>query len=126
MQNPRMPPDTVDSAAHVPRGCHEVAIHGAGIVGAMTALALLRDGRRVPLASERGYHVVWPDAPVHLPRSVMPSDGKMAMTPTRAGLRVAGQVELASVDAPPDWRRALLLADRPPAIDPRPYRASRF
>jgi D-amino-acid dehydrogenase len=79
----------------------------AGIASAVLAR---RAGDRVPLASERRYHVVWPGASVHLPCPVMPSDGKMAMTPTRAGLRVAGQVELASVDAPPDWRRARLLA----------------
>jgi D-amino-acid dehydrogenase len=39
----------------------------------------------------------------------MPSDGKMANTPTAQGLRAAGQVELAGVDAPPDWRRADIL-----------------
>ncbi|MFX5776958.1 hypothetical protein ABTE06_22095, partial [Acinetobacter baumannii] len=37
---------------------------------------------------------------------LMPSDGKMGNTMTRQGLRAAGQVELARVDAPPDWRRA--------------------
>jgi D-amino-acid dehydrogenase len=35
----------------------------------------------------------------------MPSDGKMALTPTLGGLRVAGQVDLAAVSAPPEWRR---------------------
>src|SRR5690606_21036124 len=34
------------------------------------------------------------------------SDGKMALTMTRAGLRAAGQVELGGLAAPPDWRRA--------------------
>jgi D-amino-acid dehydrogenase len=62
------------------------------------------------VASERGYHVVWRDAPVHLPLPVMPSDGKMALTPTLGGLRVAGQVDLAAVSALPDWWRAELLA----------------
>jgi hypothetical protein len=54
--------------------------------------------------------VVLAKAPVRLSLPVMPSDGKMAMTPTRGGLRVAGQVELAAVNAAPDWRRAELLA----------------
>jgi D-amino-acid dehydrogenase len=66
-------------------------------------------GDAVPLESERGYHAVIEDSGVVLETPVMPSDGKMANTSTRAGLRVSGQVELASVDAPPDWRRADIL-----------------
>jgi D-amino-acid dehydrogenase len=83
------------------------ALIAAGIASAALARQL---GDRIPLASERGYHVVLANAPVRLCLPVMPSDGKMAMTPTRGGLRVAGQVELAAVSAAPDWRRAELLA----------------
>lgn len=90
----------------------EVACERAVIAAGIASAALARQaGDRILLASERGYHVVWPDAPVHLPLPVMPSDGKMALTPTLGGLRVAGQVELAAVSAPPDWRRADLLAN---------------
>jgi D-amino-acid dehydrogenase len=39
----------------------------------------------------------------------MPGDAKMAITSTRGGLRVSGQVELASTSAAPDWRRAEIL-----------------
>jgi D-amino-acid dehydrogenase len=39
----------------------------------------------------------------------MPSDGKMAFAMTPAGLRTGGQVELAGLDAAPDWRRADVL-----------------
>ena len=88
----------------------DVACERAVICAGIASAALARQaGDRIPLASERGYHVVWPDAPVRLGLAVMPSDGKMALTPTRGGLRVAGQVELAAVSAPPDWRRADLL-----------------
>ena len=88
----------------------DVACERAVICAGIASAALARQaGDRIPLASERGYHVVWPDAPVQLGLPVMPSDGKMALTPTRGGLRVAGQVELAAVSAPPDWRRADLL-----------------
>lgn len=82
------------------------AIVAAGIGSGALAKAA---GDHVPLVSERGYHVVvaapevWPEIPV------MPSDGKMANTMTRAGLRAAGQVELARVDAAPNWRRADIL-----------------
>lgn len=84
----------------------ERAVIAAGIRSA--ALARLA-GDAVPLAAERGYHVQIA-APEAAPRTpVMPSDGKMANTLTRNGLRAAGQVELAAPDAPPNWRRADIL-----------------
>lgn len=66
-------------------------------------------GDRVFLASERGYHgvIASPAAGPRLP--IMPSDGRMANTPTPAGLRLSGQVELAHVDAEPDWARVEIL-----------------
>jgi D-amino-acid dehydrogenase len=42
---------------------------------------------------------------------MMPYDGKMAITPTERGLRVAGQVEIAGLAAAPNWRRAEILRD---------------
>lgn len=78
-------------------------------------------GIRVPLASERGYHVTVgaPDTPFDIP--VMPSTGKMANTPTEMGLRLSGQVELAAIDKAPDWRRADIL--RRHAWESYPYLA---
>jgi D-amino-acid dehydrogenase len=66
-------------------------------------------GDRVSLESERGYHVVVsaPEAGPTLP--VQTSDSRIGTTPVAAGLRGAGQVELCSVDAPPDWRRASIV-----------------
>ncbi|POO53863.1 NAD(P)/FAD-dependent oxidoreductase [Agrobacterium rosae] len=68
-------------------------------------------GDRIPLESERGYHGV-----VRLenggPRHpIMPSDGKMANTPTAHGLRLSGQVELASINTAPNWHRLDILLD---------------
>ncbi|GEO17469.1 NAD(P)/FAD-dependent oxidoreductase [Microvirga aerophila] len=69
----------------------------------------LQAGDRVSLESERGYHVVISD-PEAAPRiPVMPSDGRMANTLTLKGLRASGQVELASVGAAPNWKRAAVL-----------------
>ncbi|SCZ05818.1 NAD(P)/FAD-dependent oxidoreductase [Microvirga guangxiensis] len=84
------------------------AVVAAGI---QSKLLALQAGDRVSLESERGYHVVIsnPEAAPCIP--VMPSDGKMANTLTLKGLRASGQVELASVSAPPDWRRATILLD---------------
>jgi D-amino-acid dehydrogenase len=84
------------------------AVIAAGIRAKPLALAA---GDRVSLASERGYHVVIAD-PEAVPRApIMPSDGKMANTMTSKGLRASGQVELAAIDAPPNWKRAQILLD---------------
>ncbi len=71
----------------------------------------MQAGDNVPLVSERGYHVEISDPPIALAVPVMPSDGRMGITTTDGGLRAAGQVELAAVDATPDWRRADVLLD---------------
>ncbi|MBR0751929.1 FAD-binding oxidoreductase [Bradyrhizobium jicamae] len=82
------------------------AVICAGIWSKALAVAA---GDRVSLASERGYHgvIASPAAGPRLP--LMPSDGRMANTPTPAGLRLSGQVELAQPDAEPDWRRVEIL-----------------
>ena len=68
-------------------------------------------GDRVPLETERGYHAVISN-PESFPRiPVMPSDGKMVNTMTAHGLRIAGQVEIAGLDAAPNWKRAEILRD---------------
>ncbi len=68
-------------------------------------------GDRVLLETERGYHamIAHPEAAPRHP--IMPSDGKMANTLTLHGLRIAGQVELAGLDAAPNWKRAEILRD---------------
>jgi D-amino-acid dehydrogenase len=39
----------------------------------------------------------------------MAADAAMVVNPMRGGLRAAGQVEIAGLDAAPDWRRAEVL-----------------
>ena len=88
----------------------EIACDGAVIAAGIGAKRLAREaGDAVSLVSERGYHVTLPGQGAGPRTPLMPSDGKMANTPTLAGLRAAGQVELAGVDAVPDWRRADIL-----------------
>lgn len=60
----------------------------------------------VPLETERGYHVSIADSGIALKHTIMETDAKIVVTPMETGLRFAGTVELASVDAPPDYRRA--------------------
>lgn len=84
----------------------DLAVVAAGV----HSKALAREaGDRVPLESERGYHVELTASVDALPMPVMPSDGKMANASMDGRLRIAGQVELASVASAPDWRRVDVL-----------------
>jgi len=66
-------------------------------------------GDRVPLETERGYHLMIRDPEV-VPRiPTADAEGKYIVTPMENGIRLAGTVELAGLDAPPDWRRAKML-----------------
>ena len=79
--------------------------------GARSKALAAEAGDYVPLETERGYHAVIKDPEVAPRIPVMPSDGKMAHIMTPAGLRLAGQVELAGLDAAPNWKRAEILRD---------------
>jgi D-amino-acid dehydrogenase len=63
-------------------------------------------GFEVPIETQRGYHVTLPDTGV-MPRiMVLPMDHKIAITPMEMALRFADTVELAKIDAPPNYARA--------------------
>ena len=63
-------------------------------------------GANVPLETERGYHVML-QSPSLAPRiPVMSGEGKYFATPMEDGLRIAGTVELAGLEAPPNFARA--------------------
>ena len=74
--------------------------------GAWSRVLLDRLGLRIPLDTERGYHVTVADPGIEIRRTVMESERKFLATPMEMGARFAGTVELASVDAEPDYRRA--------------------
>ncbi len=63
-------------------------------------------GHHVPLESQRGYHVTIAD-PGATPRNMlMVLDKKIAITPMETGVRIAGTVELAGIEALPNYARA--------------------
>ncbi len=88
-------------------GCDAAVI----CAGARSRLLARAVGDRVPLETERGYHAVISHPGLEPRHPMMPSDGKMAVTMTRGGLRIAGQVELAGLKAAPEWWRAEILRD---------------
>lgn len=88
----------------------ELACDGAVVCAGVRSKALAAEaGNRVPLDSERGYHVTLEGATVGPRTSMMAMDCKMVVNAMDVGLRVAGQVEIAGVDAPPNWARADVL-----------------
>ncbi len=66
---------------------------------------------RVPLESQRGYHVAIQGAGIAPVLPVVAAEAKVYATPMEDGLRFAGTVEFAGLDAPPDYRRADALSE---------------
>jgi glycine/D-amino acid oxidase-like deaminating enzyme len=79
--------------------------------GAWSAQLLGPLGIRVPLETERGYHAMLFSPSVTPPIPISNKTRGFFMTPMEDGLRVAGTVEIAGLDAPPDERRAQVLVE---------------
>ncbi|MHA1158944.1 MAG: NAD(P)/FAD-dependent oxidoreductase, partial [Alphaproteobacteria bacterium] len=69
-------------------------------------------GHKVPLESQRGYHVTLENAGAVPNRGVMWAEKKFLTTPMEMGVRVAGTGEFAGLEAPPDYRRADMLVEQ--------------
>ena len=68
-------------------------------------------GTKLPLDTERGYHLWLPDPGVELRRPVLVGDHQFGIVPMTGGIRLAGTAELAGLDLPPYWRRADILGE---------------
>ncbi|MGH8448826.1 NAD(P)/FAD-dependent oxidoreductase [Pseudomonas sp.] len=73
--------------------------HSARLTAALT-------GKKVPLDTERGYHLMLPQEQDRLPFAVTSLERKFIMTPMAGGLRLAGTVEFAGLDRPANMQRA--------------------
>lgn len=79
--------------------------------GAWSAQLLRPLGLRVPLESQRGYHMHVAEPGVSISRPVVLTDRKVFMTPMETGLRIAGTVEFGGLSAPPTEHRATVLGE---------------
>jgi glycine/D-amino acid oxidase-like deaminating enzyme len=73
----------------------------------------------VPLETERGYHLMLPKPEAKLTRPVSSFERSFVMTPMEEGLRLAGTVELAGLDAPENEARAKVLFNHAREILPQ-------
>ena len=87
--------------------------HGADAVvvaaGAWSNPLARRLGVSVPLDTERGYNVTLPAPGIELRLPVVSGDFAFALTPMAMGVRLAGTVEFAGLEAPPDPARSEVL-----------------
>jgi glycine/D-amino acid oxidase-like deaminating enzyme len=67
-------------------------------------------GIKVPLETERGYHAMLPQPSLEPRYTLSYKSRGFGITPMEGGLRCAGTVEIAGLAAPPDEKRAMILA----------------
>ncbi len=85
---------------------------GRHAVDAVVVAAGVRSGRlarqlgaKVVLDAERGYHIMLPRPEKSINRYLQFAESRISLSPKEGGLRMTSIVELASADAPPDYRR---------------------
>ncbi|MDA0676273.1 MAG: FAD-dependent oxidoreductase [Proteobacteria bacterium] len=78
--------------------------------GVWTRELLAPLGVRLLIEAERGYHLVFPDPGVTARNTIMDPGGRFVANSMAMGMRCAGTSEWASIDAPPDYRRADIFA----------------
>lgn len=86
--------------------------------GAWSAKLTTALGIHVPLESQRGYHATIEGPGIAPALPVVSAETKVYATPMEDGLRLAGTVEFAGLEAAPDFRRADALVARATAMFP--------
>ena len=67
-------------------------------------------GCKIPLETERGYHMTFANPGVSLNHTIMEGKRRFVTTAMEMGIRCAGTAEFAGLEAPPNPRRARILA----------------
>ena len=75
-------------------------------------------GNKVPLDTERGYHMMLPQPEIEIRVPMLISSLGFGVTPMSDGLRLAGTVEFGGLKAPPDYNRAQILLDHAKRLFP--------
>ena len=69
-------------------------------------------GEPIPLETERGYHTQIMAPGIRMKHSIIWPARAFMVTPTAGGIRVGGTVEMAGLDAAPDYRRSKVTVKR--------------
>ena len=85
--------------------CDGVVIAG----GAWSASLAAELGTRIPLETQRGYHVTVASSNLGLRHTIMALEHNLMINPMAMGLRLAGSVEFAGLKAAPNYARAGVL-----------------
>ncbi|WP_374397842.1 NAD(P)/FAD-dependent oxidoreductase [Tabrizicola sp.] len=80
--------------------------------GAYSAKLAKQLGEPIPLETERGYHTQIMAPGITMKHSIIWPAKAFMVTPTAGGIRVGGTVEMAGLDAAPDYRRAKITVKR--------------
>jgi glycine/D-amino acid oxidase-like deaminating enzyme len=109
------------AAERLTRGPDGVIVEGPGLhlharkvviaAGAHSRKLALQAGDRIPLDTERGYHVEWDMAEPLLGRPTCPTTRGFYFCPMAGRLRVAGTVELGGLSLPPSPHRIRKLVE---------------
>lgn len=94
------------------------ARHAVIATGAHGRRLARQAGDRVPLDTERGYHLEWDMAAPRLTRPVCPTARGFYLCPMEGRLRVAGTVELGGLTAPPSPHRLARLEEGARSVFP--------
>ncbi|WP_168991641.1 FAD-binding oxidoreductase [Paraburkholderia sp. UYCP14C] len=86
----------------------QVVLAAGAFTGRLSALL----NEPIPLETERGYHTQIMAPGISMKHSIIWPAKAFMVTPTAGGIRVGGTVEMAGLDAPPDYRRAKVLVKR--------------
>lgn len=85
--------------------CDGVVVAG----GAWSAKLASELGTRIPLETQRGYHVTVASSNLKLQHTIMALEHNLMINPMAMGLRLAGSVEFAGLKAAPNYARAGVL-----------------
>lgn len=80
--------------------------------GAFSAQLAKDLGEPIPLETERGYHTQIMAPGISMKHSIIWPAKAFMVTPTAGGIRVGGTVEMAGLEAAPDYRRAKITVKR--------------
>ncbi|WP_275285799.1 NAD(P)/FAD-dependent oxidoreductase [Halomonas elongata] len=105
--------ETSEGSLAVPKVLVAAGAHSAPLVAELT-------GVRVPLDTERGYHLMLPREGERISMAVTSLERRFIMTPMAEGLRLAGTVEFAGLERPPHMERAWRLRELAHGLFSRP------